>query len=117
MFSLYRGPVDIARSLLFMTHVALILQDTQQRADGRVARRLWHRLADLCHGGASGPVENIENLPFATADIGGWRFSILYGLRVPSIPPIFTFIARPELSSVNTMDKPFIMKKELALAA
>ena len=37
-------------------------------------------------------------------------------LRVPSIPPIFTLTARPELSRVKATGKPLRVKNESALA-
>ncbi len=53
-----------------MLDVALVLQDAEVGADGRVARRVRHGRADLVGRGRAEPVDGVEDFALAEVETG-----------------------------------------------
>jgi hypothetical protein len=52
-----------------MTHVAFLFKDAQQRTDGRVTGGIGECRLNFRGGGASAPIEDIEDLTFPAASV------------------------------------------------
>ena len=63
------GQVDVTRAVLLVADVPLFLEDPQQRADGRIARRFRQRGLDLGRRGLAALIKDVEDLPLAAAQI------------------------------------------------
>jgi len=61
--------IHIARPILLVADVALVFEDPQHRTDGGIARRLGEELLDFRGGRVSTLVEDVDDLPFTTAEV------------------------------------------------
>ena len=66
-----RRHVDVADAVLLVPHVALVLEDAQQRADGGVAGRIRHPGADVGGGRPPQAVQDVHDLPLTLTEMPG----------------------------------------------
>src|SRR5262245_57645324 len=79
-----------------MTDVSFALENAQEPANGRVGRRIAHLHHHLRRGRAFEPIENLQDLPFTTAQVE--RASLLRH----SVPP-------PRRVCQNTNTRSFLL--------
>src|SRR5205085_4761387 len=60
--------VDVARAVALVAHMALPLENGQQRADGGGAWRIGNRVSDFRGGGFAEPVERLHDRALAAAE-------------------------------------------------
>ena len=63
------GQIDVAGTVLLVPDVPLVLENPQQRADRRIARRFRQRGLDLGRGRLASLIEDVEDLPLPAAQI------------------------------------------------
>ena len=69
------GQVDVARAVLLVPDMAFFLENPQHRAHRRVARRIGQRRLHFGRGAPALGIEDVDNLPFAAAElVMGRRF-------------------------------------------
>src|SRR5690606_9983275 len=64
-----RRQVDVARPVLLVTELTLVLEHADQRAHGRIARRIRELGEDLVDGHATVAVDDIHDLPLAPTEV------------------------------------------------
>ena len=63
------GRIDVARPVLLVPDVAFFLENSQHGAHGRVARGIGQRRLNLGRGAPALGIKDVDNLPFAPAEL------------------------------------------------
>ena len=61
--------IEVAWTILLVPHVALVFEDAQHRAHGRIAGRIGEPVEDLRGGRAAAAVQDVHDLPLAAAEV------------------------------------------------